>query len=488
MDRLYTLENRRDDLQWLAYRTDNESCHLVNFIDIANAKAGFVGNISLKANGSHHSFTADEFISFARSRYNEDGDWTGTDNEYVAVYQGVVSLSLDTNDDECQSQQYCKSAVIAISAERPMYRKAESNYSRFLDVLEANGFLCTSNLIIGFVDRGLLEECSKLIASIVDVLDALGYGPSVLESIDMRRINVANIDGAVSYLTEASCPINAKAISRYVLAFKKAKYNAEIADMMVGNGRRKDEKPEFLVDGMIPRGVVTAVIATKGAGKTMAMHQLAVRGARLQDGASEHEEWLGIPLRKEAFRGVSILMAGEDDQPTLDAREARMDPDEGAISKIAASYLGLPRVPIAERLAKYEDIGGPIDMIVIDTVRAFHMDSLNDSTDVAAFFEPLEAFARRHKCAVVVTMHVNKASIGDELPKHPVHVMNAAVGSGLFTQRPRVNIAMFLDVAKDVVHIGTGTGMHNQDATLMVEGWREFKRNADTLDFEPVQQ
>ena len=82
----------------------------------------------------------------------------------------------------------------------------------------------------------------------------------------------------------------------------------------------------FLVDGLLPRGMVTLLAAGRETGKSTLAHELAVQAAT---DPSEHSyHWLGQLLETAAAQddGPAVMWVGEDPDEIIRDRERRLAP------------------------------------------------------------------------------------------------------------------------------------------------------------------
>ena len=165
-----------------------------------------------------------------------------------------------------------------------------------------------------------------------------------------------------------------------------------------------DSEISWFADGRIPRGAITLLAGSSAAGKSSLAHEwIAAAGGKE---VTRPRTILGAQL---AGRFVAALIAGEDDHGFINYRAARHAKLWGE-----ADYLVLTDVTKGldlhlERLSRMP----VIDLVVIDTVRAFFVGDEKSTADVDAFCSKLVAFARAKNCAVVLVHHITKGSVKD---------------------------------------------------------------------------
>jgi len=207
----------------------------------------------------------------------------------------------------------------------------------------------------------------------------------------------------------------------------------------------KDDKFDFIVPGLIPRGAITLIAATGGTGKSSLAHQLCVMASMDYEAGEEAPKWLGQRLAIEKCGGICVYFSGEDGAPIVNARAELFDP------KARAKRLMFQRTDFGEgvnfaqhikRLHKIPDV--PI--MVIDPARKYLTGDENDAGVVSDFFEAIEEFAIKKNSAVVVVHHLQK----NANPKSAHEVLDLLRGSQVFIDRPRVVIGMYRDGAYTV--------------------------------------
>ena len=235
----------------------------------------------------------------------------------------------------------------------------------------------------------------------------------------------------------------------------------------------KDDKFEFIVPGLVPRGAITLIGATGGTGKSSLAHQLCVLASMDYAKGEEAPTWLGQRLAIEKCKGICIYFSGEDGAPIVNARAELFDP-HGRAKRLMFQRTdfgeGVSFAQHIKRLHKIPDV--PI--IVIDPARKYLTGDENDAGVVSDFFEAIEEFAIQKNSAVVVVHHLQK----NANPKSAADVLDLLRGSQVFIDRPRVVIGMYRDGPYTVA----GLAKNNIPPNLgMVMEERVFARNAKNL-------
>ncbi|EKV31519.1 hypothetical protein C882_3892 [Caenispirillum salinarum AK4] len=241
-------------------------------------------------------------------------------------------------------------------------------------------------------------------------------------------------------------------------------------------GRKKNDQPvNFLVEGLIPRRYVTLLVGSRKTGKsTVATELAAVAG-------SGGGEWCGFTVPEEACKGLSLLLSGEDGHDILYERLEAMDPEQRADQLQTIPVDGRP---IEDILADYEN--APVSLLVVDPARKYLQGDEDSSDSVDRLFSTLESFAQRKGCAVVLVHHPKKGAPITSLAQ----VAEAARGSAVFLDRPRVTLGMVRSGAETVLGIPapSGTPLHNLPARKMFQGQRRLVRCDETFKHRPIDQ
>lgn len=166
---------------------------------------------------------------------------------------------------------------------------------------------------------------------------------------------------------------------------------------------------EFVLDGLLPKGIVGAVVAAGGKGKSFLLLQLAYV---LASGCS-----LG-PLR--AAKPIStLLLAGEDDQGELDRRlwPLRSFPNGLHVASVAGKigplmYLDGSR-PMHSEWYSWLDktIGGHtgLGVLILDPKSRFYGLEENNNDHATQWIACLEALAIEHSLTILFAHHVAKS-------------------------------------------------------------------------------
>jgi AAA domain len=221
---------------------------------------------------------------------------------------------------------------------------------------------------------------------------------------------------------------------------------------------KEPEPIPFVVEGLIPRDVVTLLVAAGGRGKTMlaqSMMSAIARGA----------PFLGLPTRQGSAAGIFC----EDSENTLHNRQLAICRKHGfPLAEIAdlispTSFVGedtllwKAETGATELLDEIEaSIAARSDMrsLVIDGAAYVFGASEIDRGEVTRFMARLNGLAAKHQIAVVLITHESKSSGDDDL--------NAASGSTAWLNAARsvlkLNRVPGQPSQRELVHIKTNLG------------------------------
>lgn len=233
-----------------------------------------------------------------------------------------------------------------------------------------------------------------------------------------------------------------------------------------------DEKVSFLVEGLIPRDVITLLVGARKRGKSGWLADLAVTVA------SGGGEFCGFTVPKGACQGIAVLIVGEDNEAVLRETIAAMDPDAEA----AGLYpiVGDNRA-LADILKDFNSVPA-VSLLVVDPARKYLAAGDEDGSGPwNEFFIQLEGFIARHKgCAVVVAHHPK----GNGRLTSLEEVVEAARGSTVIRDRPRVHIGFLRrgDVKTIGIPVIDGAAQHNMPPTVpMFTGAVQLVRDPNTM-------
>jgi RecA-family ATPase len=172
------------------------------------------------------------------------------------------------------------------------------------------------------------------------------------------------------------------------------------------------------LDGLLPRGKAAQLIAEGGAGKTMALVQLAVAIATGEDWLGKFRPW--EPGR--VFLGLGEEDAEEARRRIYRATRSGRQPPEGSIVVLPLcgvpcalmerddNRASKPSVFLAE-LRSYLVASGPWDLIALDPLSRFGgPDVETDNAAATAFVQAVESIVELTGATVLVAHHTNKAA------------------------------------------------------------------------------
>lgn len=234
-----------------------------------------------------------------------------------------------------------------------------------------------------------------------------------------------------------------------------------------------DEMFEFIVPGLIPRGAVTLLAASGGAGKSSLAHHLSVMASIDYEPGEEAPRWLGQRLAIEKCNGINIYFSGEDGPPIINARASLFD-SRGRAKRLMFQRIDFGEgITFTQHLRRLHKIPS-IPIMVIDPARKYLAGDEDDAGVVSEFFEALEEFAISKNTAIVVVHHLQKGAY----PKSAREVLDMLRGSQVFVDRPRVVIGLY----RDGPYAVAGLAKNNIPPNLgMVSEERVFARDAKSL-------
>ena len=268
--------------------------------------------------------------------------------------------------------------------------------------------------------------------------------------------------------------IDVKNIERNLKYFNLCARNFEFFDATGPMRKGATETFDFVVQGLIPRGGVTVLAGAGGTGKSSIAHELCVKAAIDYDEGEAKPLWLGQPINYEHTKGVCVYFSGEDGPAVINARAELFDP-RGRANRVMFQRVEfrdreetLPE--FMARLATMPDV--PI--MVIDPARKYLEGDENDSEVVSNFFEAIEEFAIKKKCAMIIVHHLEKAA----KPTSCREILDLLRGSQVFIDRPSVVLGLYRDGPYTVV----GLAKCNIPPNLgMIMDERVFARDPKTL-------
>lgn len=266
---------------------------------------------------------------------------------------------------------------------------------------------------------------------------------------------------------------------------------ARLVERWVACGRRPDmfrafgdateretagKTTDWLVEGVLARGVLTLLAGDGSAGKTSLVHEWlsSLGGAAL----SRPRTVLGVEV---TGRAVCAVIYGEG-AAGMDSHRTECHAkvwSNSAYAEFKGTRESLPDLLSGLR-------GFPtLDLLVIDPMRPFLKGDEKSSDAINEFYMPLERFAEDMNCAVVITQHVSKLGMNGK----SVHDAKTAVlGATAVINRPRMVIAMDRRGNSNTVKIAPVK--HNfAEEMLWVRSteWSVWKHDPETHTLVPAQ-
>lgn len=178
-----------------------------------------------------------------------------------------------------------------------------------------------------------------------------------------------------------------------------------------------------LIEGRLPIGCLVLVAGEGGTGKSM----LALQTAEAI--ASGAEDAFGGKVNPD-YRGSRVLAVfGEDRRASIDRRlNQTIRPEQGGEASAAAVYIAAPdtadgmvlveldynrnvRPTAAFEWLESQIRDGGYSLVVIDTLSVLMPIDVNNASEVTSALSLLNGIAARYGCVVMLTHHMNKASM-----------------------------------------------------------------------------
>lgn len=311
---------------------------------------------------------------------------------------------------------------------------------------------------------------TNLCVSTNDPLDPLPTLDQVYEAIKQtglrRKLYPAEDETLADWIQRVGIP--ASEVKRQAALFERVGYDIELYDLA---DKPKDEEIQFVVPGLIPRGMVGLLIGGHQIGKSTLLDELCAKLECNLPGVMP--EFLGIPLTGGM---TTVFLSGEDPISIFSQRRSTLAKTWGEGSGLV---IDATTRSFSELLALIRRIP-KIDLIVLDPARRFIVGDEDSSSNVSAFFQELVALAQEKNCAIMVVQHGKKGhqprSLKEISPR----------GSGVFLDRPRFVLGMFQNADGSI-----GIGLLKHNIPTGVPMWelgkaRYFTRDPDTLSLEPI--
>ena len=164
----------------------------------------------------------------------------------------------------------------------------------------------------------------------------------------------------------------------------------------------------FVVPGMI-EGSVGALISPGGAGKSMLALQVLVQ---IASGVNT------LGWEQDLIRGKVAYLAAEDPELTIWHRLYRMgaDLDEGVKTLLSENLNIYPLfgksvdVMDDDSFNQIKEAASECRLVVIDTLRRFHIKNENDSGEMTQLLNKLEAICAETKASIMFLHHSSKSA------------------------------------------------------------------------------
>jgi hypothetical protein len=224
-----------------------------------------------------------------------------------------------------------------------------------------------------------------------------------------------------------------------------AGWNVDMTSGLLARKLRRDAPtgvPE-LVRGLLPRGQLVILAADGGEGKSSIAHQLA---AAVSGAATSV---LGYDIDTPGENGMAVLLLGEDNEVTVEARANGME--SGGLD--GQVYILEDRFgkDLAAALQHIES-GMPPSLLVVDGADYWFPGNDKEKVDVNPFLQHLTDFARRTGACIVLIRHMVKPPKG---PTGSLQSQKSRISGGpLWVNRARVAIVLDRDKRAGLSRLG----------------------------------
>lgn len=188
-----------------------------------------------------------------------------------------------------------------------------------------------------------------------------------------------------------------------------------------------DEQVNWLVPGLIRRGVITLLAGSGGVGKSTAMVELMAKVGVADQG----DDFLGEQICRS--NGICAYVTGEDAAGDIEQIKSALG--FGSAGPAGFTIFAGDGKTLEDCLGLLAPVG-EMDLLIIDPLTKFVKEE-NEAGDAGAVYDVLNSFAQAKGCAVVVVHHLTK-NFGGGMGSF----RHAIRGSGVHVDRPRMVIGM----------------------------------------------
>lgn len=202
------------------------------------------------------------------------------------------------------------------------------------------------------------------------------------------------------------------------------------------------EPRAWLVQDMVPRGVVTLLAGDGGTGKSLLALQLAIAVAT-------EERWLGHSTNA----GPAVFISAEDDDAELHRRThdilratggsfrdlnrltmRSLAGEDALLAMLDRSTGALQPTPLYREIEKRISEDKP-SLVVLDTLADLFPGNENDRAQARQFIGMLRGWAKRHNCAVLLLAHPSLSGMASGSGTSGSTGWNNSVRSRLYLER-----------------------------------------------------
>ena len=174
----------------------------------------------------------------------------------------------------------------------------------------------------------------------------------------------------------------------------------------------KNNEIEYLVDKLIPRGTLCALVGESDTGKSSLLRQLAVSITYGDD------EFLGFKLN-ESCRNVIYVSTEDGSNATSSWLKKYFGSEESSDENLSKLQFTFSTEKILENLRKVVK-EKCIDLIIVDSYADLFVGSMNNSNEVRAFLNKYNDIVNEYGTTVIFLHHTKKSATGSRPNKNNI--------------------------------------------------------------------
>ncbi len=316
----------------------------------------------------------------------------------------TLIIPLYGNTGEIQTLQ-----KISPRGEKKLYYGLSSSYVRYIFPGNTHVFLCegyatgasiheaTGATVICAMFAGNIPKIAKDYKGAIVVADndKSGTGEKVCEGLDYILIPELGMDA-----NDYAQAYGMTALNALLLPEKEDDYFVSISDML-----KEPTFPPYLIKGMFSMGQIGMMVGASGTGKSFTLLDMMMS---LTSGLGS---WHGKKCKKanavylcgEGFEGVKVRMKAWQIEHGLASPEELGNLHTSRYAKDLTNLNDL--ADIIERIKRYRDAWGSVDLVVIDTYNQFNSGDENAADSAHAFLANIGKIQREFGCCLILSHH-----------------------------------------------------------------------------------